>query len=553
MVSPTMASVPPGRPTRLSAVTPPFRIFITCVEGDPLPVRGLMYSLALHFLFALTTFLVPWNYWMPSRAHLAIAQSVSPAHTVLLLPRLEPMGADGPAGRSKAGGEQNTLDESSTAKAIRGVVYSGPQLMVSNPTHPDNFVQTIRQPALPELPKLPSPLPLPPMVQVASAPSEVSRPVVPVLIAATQPARLSQQQAKIEPPKLPLAASSAADLPLGTARASVPTLAPKPVPPNQSGNQPKSLLVINAFSTSEAKPSAIPPGELHGAFTVSPVGTTSIGLAGGGTAQTGAPGLTSAAVSGTSAYAENGTSKSVGGVSKGTSVKPGIGAGTEGGRLGSAGARTLSAAGSGARLSGNGRGTGTAAGTGNSPFPLVMIQGGSAGGDGRGVTSAPTSAASNSRPGYGLTIIASGASGGGFRDFGVFRNEASYTVYVDMGDIGVRGSWTMQYALDTHHTLGAADPPQRAHGVLVPPYASIKAIPRYPQQPRHCSGTVVVSGVINPQGSFEQLRVMQSPDASLNQSLLDTLRTWVFHPAEVDGAKVAVKVLLGVPVSTLPE
>lgn len=553
MVSPMMASVPPSRSTRLRVASAPFRMFTTGLESDPFPIRGLMYSLVVHFLFALTTLAVPWGYWIPSRAHLAITQPITATHAVLLLPRLEPMGADGPASHFNAGGEQHALEESLVAKAMQGVVYNGPQLIVSNPPHPDNFVQTIRQPSIAELPKLPSPLPLPPMVQVAPAPSEISRPVVPVLTPAAQTARLSQEQPKIDPPRLPLAASSAADLPLGTARATVPTLAPKPALPDQSGSQTKSLLVINAFSDPELKPSAIPPGELHGAFTVSPAGSTSVGLAGGGTAQSGAPGMSNASLSGSSAYAENGASKSPAGSTVGTSVKAGVGPGIDGGQPKSASARSSSGAGNGARASGNGRGTGTAAGGGNSPFPMVMIQGGS-GTNGKNTGAPSGSASADARPGYGITIVSSGASGGGFRDFGVFRNEASYTVYVDMGDAGVHGSWTMQYALDTHRAPGMADPPQRAHGALVPPYASTKSIPHYPQSPyRRRMGMAVVFGVIGPEGRFNDLRIMQSPDTGLNQSLLDSLREWVFRPAEMDGARVAVKVLLGVPVSSLPE
>jgi hypothetical protein len=45
---------------------------------------------------------------------------------------------------------------------------------------------------------------------------------------------------------------------------------------------------------------------------------------------------------------------------------------------------------------------------------------------------------------------------------------------------------------------------------------------------------------------------MQGPDPDLDQLLLDSLRKWVFLPAEVDGAPVRVKVLLGVPVNSVP-
>ncbi len=70
-------------------------------------------------------------------------------------------------------------------------------------------------------------------------------------------------------------------------------------------------------------------------------------------------------------------------------------------------------------------------------------------------------AASKPQANYAITIVASGASGGGFKDFGVFRDEASYTVYLDMADAGAHGStWTLQYALDSDHVRR---PPFRLH------------------------------------------------------------------------------------------
>jgi hypothetical protein len=149
-----------------------------------------------------------------------------------------------------------------------------------------------------------------------------------------------------------------------------------------------------------------------------------------------------------------------------------------------------------------------------------------------------------------MTIVASGASGGGFKDYGVFHDETSYTVYLDMADAGALGkSWAMQYALDTHLMTSPT------HGGLVPPYATVKALPGFSPEAakRGRGGTIVVFGVINREGKFQDLRIMHSPEIGLNQFMLDALMKWTFRPAEVDGAKVAVKVLLGVPVDSIPE
>ena len=201
--------------------------------------------------------------------------------------------------------------------------------------------------------------------------------------------------------------------------------------------------------------------------------------------------------------------------------------------------------------SGNGSAPGT--GSGSSPFPAIMIQGGSSGGS-RSLAGTPGAMASQAQTKYEITIVASGASGGGFKDFGVFRDEASYTVYLDMADAGMSGStWTLQYALYVHPGRNSSAPAEHAHGLVVPPYATLKSLPRFSNEAagRGRGGTIIVFGVINPQGRFEDLQIMQSPDAILNPFLLDALSRWTFRPAEVDGTQVPVKILLGVPVDSV--
>ena len=168
----------------------------------------------------------------------------------------------------------------------------------------------------------------------------------------------------------------------------------------------------------------------------------------------------------------------------------------------------------------------------------------------------PSSGAGKPQTSYGITIVANGASGGGFKDYGVFRDEASYTVYLDMADTGVRGpSWTLQYALNSHLASSPSAMTSHAHGRVVPPYATMKPLPSFSPEAakRGRGGTIVVFGVINRQGKFEDLRIMHSPEIGLNQFLLDALKKWTFRPAEMDGAQVSVKILLGVPVDSIPE
>jgi hypothetical protein len=180
-----------------------------------------------------------------------------------------------------------------------------------------------------------------------------------------------------------------------------------------------------------------------------------------------------------------------------------------------------------------------------------VIQGGSGSGQ-RNIALAPASSPNNKQTSYGITIVANGASGGGFKDFGVFQNEAAYTVYIDMSDAGTRANWTLQYALDTHPAGVTAT---RSRSLLVPPYATSRLLPHFSPEvaSRNHGSVIVVFGVINSHGKFEGLRVMQSPDVGFSRLLLDSLAQWTFRPAEMDGLAVPVKVLLGVPVNSVPQ
>lgn len=555
-------------------------MFGSDLVATSLPSRGLLYSVLVHGFLVVAFVYVPWSYWLPREVRLVTAQSMISTHEVLLLPALEPMGSGGSAASSKNSGDNKQGEDaapSSEAKARQGVVYKGPQIIVSDPPHPDNFVQTIRQPNLVAPPRLPAPLPLPPMVSVASAKPELAPPSPQPLpeIPQNKPLKVvasAPLSALVEAPKLPLPTTSADAL----VHAVVADVAPAPMPklahrdpPAKTEKKERNILVVDAFSMPESKPSPIPPGELSGTFTLSPVGATAIGLAGGGVEAKGAPGMAnpsgaaagaSAAGAATTPNAGAATTTNAGvvnkatGVGEGKGVRAAVATGTGSGHGGTGGG---SGYGAGLHTSGNGAAPGT--GFGSSPFPDIMIQGGSAR-NGGGIAGAPragapVAGASKPQTNYEITIVANGASGGGFKDFGVFRDEASYTVYLDMADAGAHGSnWTLQYALDSHPAPTRSVPSSRPHGQVVPPYATLKSLPRFSVEAarRGRGGTIVVFGVINRQGKLEDLRIMQSPEAGLNQFMLDSLAKWSFRPAQVDGVQVAVKFLLGVPVDSVP-
>ena len=361
--------------------------------ASSLPTRGLCYSVLVHVVVVVMFLYVPWSSLLPDEARLATAQSVIQMHEVLLLPTLEPTGSGASAASSESGDskrKEEAAARSAEEKAIRGVVYKGPQLVVSNPPRPDNFVQTIQQPGRSIQPKLPSPLPLPSLVSMAAANPELAQPVaqaLPDVPRQNRPVPILASEAlslHVEAPKLPLPPPSSNDLAKALANVTLPM--PKLEHRVPKSSAARDVLIVNAFSAPDQKSPVIPSGELYGSFTVSPVGATAAGPAGGGTEANGVPGIGDGSGETASARADEVTTpsagvagKSTGGSGESKSARAGVGSGTGTGRLSAGnGKGTGSGLGGGVHTSGNGSAAGS--GSGSSPFPAIMIQGGSGGG-----------------------------------------------------------------------------------------------------------------------------------------------------------------------------
>jgi len=483
----------------------------------------------LHLLIAAVTLGLPWSYWLPS-PRLVTAESTIVRHEVLYLPDLRPM--DGPSSRvsnnSGSPKEKVLIHSSAAAVSLERGAYKGAQPIVSNPPHPDNVVQTILQPDLALAPKLPQPLPFPSMISIAppaaptanSAAAQTNGIQLPQNVNAIL-VRPPEKRATIDTPKLatPVPVSTNAQPQAAEAR-NAASPAPQPASSAKNGSEARNLLVINAVEVPTPKFSEVPPGELHGAFTVSP----GVGSQHGAMTANTAAGHKSPLGTGDGASPE-------------TASVPG------------------KASGSGGTGTGKGAQSGGGAGahsSGNSPFPAIAIQGGSGSSGRRAAPASQTPVPPQTS--YAITIVSNGASGGGFKDFGVFRDEPAYTVYLDMSDAGAPGAnWTLQYALDSHRETSSAI--QRARALLIPPYATAKPLPRFSAEAaRKGRGrTMVVFGVISTHGALEALRVMQTPDADLNRPLLNALAKWTFRPAEVGGVAVPVRFLLGVPINWITE
>jgi len=372
--------------------------------------------------------------------------------------------------------------------------------------------------------------------------------------------------------------------------------APAPFLPAE-GKDAHSLLALSPMPAPPGDSVSIPRGESRGRFAISPepgqtnakgqpgsgVGDASslavgIGL---GSGSAGSPTGTAAGIGGGNApgsgAAGSGTGPAGAGLGSGGASGAGVGSGLGTGGAGvgiglgsgtSSGTGTGTGSGSGTG-SGTGTGTGTGSGSGSGagigngggPFPGISIQGGSLQGGMAGRSPIHAASPGPLRNPYSVTIVSTSNSGGGLADFGVFRNEQVYTVYLDMRETVQDPSptWTLQYAtLRRAEPSAVADNPAAtrialrapAQG-LVPPLPLAKAQPQWPPElvQKYQNRLIVIYAVINKEGKFEQMMVKQSPNGLLNGPVMEALGKWAFRPAELNGEPIEVKTLLGIPVA----
>lgn len=450
------------------------------------------------------------------------------------------------------------------------MVYDGAQHVISNPPDADNSIQTLLQPDLKNPAKLTHPVPMQNVVKIAKPQSLISvlQPAplalnieqdVPLVLSASASASLIAVNPAVpllELPKLPLPAqtstpSAAVQKPIvhrsqvsnavQTAQSAAPKNTSSGIPIHTQGVDDRNLLVINAVNTTLAHTNEqIPPGELHGGFEVSSVLPPEIPLTSAGMTMRVAQHRIGRAAGDFSPDPSNGSS--VNHVSGSGSSKDDA----ANAKISASGSNAATERGSGADLKGRGMGAGMSIGNGNGPFPHITIEG-------RRPSINPSSDVQPliqntplRRENYGMTIVSSASSGGGLRDFGVFRDGPVYTVYLNMASLGIRGpSWVLQY--------GAALNTRQAHhnASLVPPYVVDKMLPQLPSQLAlaFAGRMMVVQAQINVEGKLESLRTLQSPNAQISALVEECLRKWLFQPAMMEDQAVPVKVLLGIPLA----
>ena len=595
--------------------TPLFTSACTDVSRRSMPGRGLLYSFLFHEIVIFWLLTHPAVPQIKERRFHLVEPLFMDSEVLKELPAVGggESGRGGPEGKLKGklrAAEPKKGSASSGAQRAAGYLYPGPQRMVSRSPNPDNPIQTILQPDLPKPPTLRVPLIFPNMVLVAALPPPPApapvKVVVPPAVKPLPPPEAPKLQGNLRsteisisqpnvpaPPKPKLIAPPpqpppvVATLPTSPPHPELAQAVPNPpVPPppdlprktgSASGVGERNLLVLSPIPSPPKLSSAVPKGEAHGEFALgleqTKAGTSHLGTAAGSASEsekgagiaslpTGASpaGLTAAVLGlGNGTGAANAT-----GTDAGEGVESGTGQGQRGTGPGAGGKGTspglgkgLDGGAAGAGL-GKGSGAGAGLGTGAGPFSGISIVGGAGG----------NVAASNAHPGfgpeasgtYGLTVVATGSSGGGLRDFGVFYDEPVYTVYVDMSQPGDPApSWTLEYAVLRKPPAPVIDPSQpisvkmtpQTQNRLVAPFAAAKEAPQLPADAiaKYEGQMIVVFALISTEGKLEKMHVMQSPNVELSRLVLDALAKWVFQPALLNGQPAAVKVLLGIPLA----
>lgn len=121
----------------------------------------------------------------------------------------------------------------------------------------------------------------------------------------------------------------------------------------------------------------------------------------------------------------------------------------------------------------------------------------------------------------------------------LWSGRMAYTVYVP---VGLAKSWILQYSLSRADNASAAG--NIAHIEAPWPFSIVR--------PNIAPGAIdadalMVHGVVNQAGRFEQLAVVFPPGFAQAKFVLNSLSQWQFRPAKQNGQNVKVEVLLIIP------
>jgi len=119
---------------------------------------------------------------------------------------------------------------------------------------------------------------------------------------------------------------------------------------------------------------------------------------------------------------------------------------------------------------------------------------------------------------------------------GVWGQRVIYTVYLH---VGLRHSWILQYSLSpameaSGGNIGRLEAPW--------PYTIVR-----PELAWEDTGAVIVSGLVDQSGRFENLKIIVPDSFSLSEFVLQCLRQWQFRPAAQSGYVIPVEIMLIIP------
>ena len=214
--------------------------------------------------------------------------------------------------------------------------------------------------------------------------------------------------------------------------------------------------------------------------------------------------------------------------------------------------------GNGAAITGGGKSgdtvviVGGAGGSGGPPSNLPGSPGGAGTGNGgAGAVNTPGATVINRPPtgSFDAMVVQTSPIDQYPESRGLLSGRPVYSVYIPVG--GGR-DWTLFFCVpgEKPETAGGGIVTVATMGAPVKaPYPTklIKPAVTLPRWERY----VLIHGVVNKDGHFENLRIVRSAKYDLDQTLLAALNAWEFRAATRDGVSIAVEFLLSIPAKGL--
>lgn len=140
---------------------------------------------------------------------------------------------------------------------------------------------------------------------------------------------------------------------------------------------------------------------------------------------------------------------------------------------------------------------------------------------------------------FGVVVVGSSPTEEYPEASGVWTDRLAYTVYLH---VGVAKSWILQYCLPRAAEAATAGSVTRPDA----PWPYVVVRPHLAESDTN-GDAIMVHGLINAKGQFEQLNVVFPQQFPQTQFVLSALQQWQFRPAAQNGQLTTVEVLLIIP------